>query len=59
MVKILESIITMLFFFFIFRAIYLLGVYHGVKKVLNNVECQLDNLRKEFESIINDIDDLK
>lgn len=59
MIKILESLIAMSFFFFMFSAIYLLGVNHGSKKVLDDVERQLDNLRKEFESIINDFDDLK
>lgn len=59
MVKILEFFIAMLFFFFIFSAIYLMGVNDGSKKVLDDVERQLDNLRKEFESTINDLDDLK
>lgn len=57
--KILEYFIAMLFLFFIFSAIYLMGVNDGSKKVLDEVERQLDNLRKEFESTINDLDDLK
>ena len=57
--KILESFIAMLFFFFMFSAIYLMGVDHGSKKALDDVKRQLDNLRKEFESTINDLDDLK
>lgn len=59
MVKILEIFIGTLFFFFIFSAIYLMGVNDGSKKVLDDVERQLDNLHKEFESTINDLDDLK
>ena len=59
MIKILEIFIGTLFFFFIFSAIYLMGVNDGSKKVLDDVERQLDNLHKEFESTINDLDDLK
>ena len=59
MVKILESFIAMLFFFFMFSAIYLMGVDHGYKKAFDDVEQQLKILRKEFESTINDLDDLK